>query len=109
MGIHNNQTHTKYYHPLLSLLAPSEHYTSRLTPIRYGEEVCHIADILRTHKGFLNVDLSENKIPVSGADSISKALMENKVLEVIKLDRNDFGDEGIAFIANALKVNKTLR
>eukprot|EP00026_Physarum_polycephalum_P006513 Phypoly_transcript_06557.p1 GENE.Phypoly_transcript_06557~~Phypoly_transcript_06557.p1 ORF type:complete len:527 (+),score=104.99 Phypoly_transcript_06557:93-1673(+) len=75
----------------------------------YGEEVCHIADILRTHKGFLNVDLSENKIPVSGAESISKALMENKVLEVIKLDRNDFGDEGIEHIANALKVNKTLR
>jgi Ran GTPase-activating protein (RanGAP) involved in mRNA processing and transport len=75
----------------------------------YGAEVSHIAEMLCTHKGFLNIDLSENKIPVSGAESISKALQENKVIEVIKVDRNDFGDEGIAFIANALKVNKTLR
>lgn len=76
---------------------------------RYGAEVCHIAEILHTHKGFVNIDLSENKIPVSGAQSIAKALEVNKVIEVIKLDRNDFGDEGLEHLANALKINKTLK
>lgn len=77
--------------------------------MRYGAEVCHIADMLRTHKGFSNIDLSENKIPPSGAQSLAKVLDENQVLEVMKLDRNEFGDEGIAILANSLKVNKALR
>lgn len=65
--------------------------------------------MLCSHKGFINVDLSDNKIPSSVTSNIANLLQENKVLEVLKLDRNDFGDDGIETIAKSLTQNKTLR
>lgn len=71
--------------------------------------MCHIAEMLRKHKGFTSIDLSDNRIPPSGAVALGRAICENKVLEVLNLDHNELGDEGIISIANALTVNTTLR
>ena len=55
-----------------------------------------------------HLNLSGNKIGVSGAVFLSQGLKVNTTLTYLNLGHNEIDDSGAAFLSQALKVNTTL-
>jgi len=58
----------------------------------------------------LVLELLDNDITKLGCEFISKILMPaaNTCLQVLKLDHNNFGSEGIKYLSEGLCMNKTI-
>jgi len=51
------------------------------------------------------VDINQNNITSVGARAIASALLHNTHLKYLDMGYNDLGDEGVAFIASAIRMN----
>eukprot|EP00511_Aplanochytrium_stocchinoi_P011954 CAMPEP_0204875770 /NCGR_PEP_ID=MMETSP1348-20121228/46820_1 /ASSEMBLY_ACC=CAM_ASM_000700 /TAXON_ID=215587 /ORGANISM="Aplanochytrium stocchinoi, Strain GSBS06" /LENGTH=757 /DNA_ID=CAMNT_0052032375 /DNA_START=59 /DNA_END=2329 /DNA_ORIENTATION=- len=72
----------------------------------------HIADALQVNQTLQNLDLRSNHLTDFGCKHLAKALsMEsnpNTSLIILCLNSNDIGNPGAAYLADALKLNKSL-
>lgn len=59
--------------------------------------------------GIMEGSIRKNSFGIDGARCLAAVLLQNKVLECLKLEDNDIGINGAEIIAIPLKRNKTLK
>ncbi len=67
-----------------------------------------IANLLKTNKTLVDLDLEFNSFRDEGAFSLADALMINNTLQSLNLHENSISDQGLIAIANALLKNESL-
>jgi Ran GTPase-activating protein (RanGAP) involved in mRNA processing and transport len=66
---------------------------------------------LQQLKTVFKLDLLDNKITSLGCEFISNVVhpKSNTVLEILKLDHNEFGSQGMIALSEGLAINKTIK
>jgi Ran GTPase-activating protein (RanGAP) involved in mRNA processing and transport len=66
---------------------------------------------LQQLKTVFKIDLLDNKITSLGCEFISNVVhpKSNTVLEILKLDHNEFGSMGMIALSEGLAINKTIK
>lgn len=78
--------------------------------IPVGNGVLKYIKVLRYNQNFTDLYINDTKMNNIGAKSIAYVLKKNNCsLQTIKINNNEIGDEGAIALAEALKINDTLK
>lgn len=73
------------------------------------DDLSRCTKLLMLDIGVIEGSMRKNSIGVDGAKCIAAIILQNKVLQTLKLQDNDIGVTGTEIISAALKKNKTLK
>ena len=72
-------------------------------------EIIRINEFLKSNHTLCKLNLSNNKIPIKGANKLAEAIQVNTALQELNISNNKITDEGTKILAEAIKVNTTLQ
>ena len=74
------------------------------------EGIRSVCQFLELGKGTTCLELLDNKITPLGCEFLGRILhpKANTMLQIVKLDHNEFGSEGVKQLAEGLALNKTV-